>query len=108
MRRGPFPRSGRRSRIAFSERSSYISIPTNRINLKSTQFQHIKGLPNYSNDIVLIQQFHIPKDTPRAKEIQDTLIKNSNNPYIKTIYLLNERIYTPKELGFDSIPNKIK
>ena len=66
-------------------------------------------IPNYSNEIILIQQFHIPKQSIRYKEICDTLKKNVANPKIKIIYLLNEKYYTPKELGFHDgvLPSKI-
>ena len=56
--------------------------------------------------IVLIQQFHIPTCNNRYYEIKDTLQRNINNPYIKKIYLLNERKYSNIELGSSS--TKIK
>lgn len=65
----------------------------------------------YSNNIALIQQFHIPKDTSRYEEIKDTLRRNSQNPKLSTIYLLNERDYTNEELGFSNetpLPSHIK
>ena len=63
----------------------------------------------YKTKIALIQQFHIPSSASRYEEIKDTLKKNVNNQKINNIYLLNEKIYTPKELGFENtIPNKIK
>ena len=44
-------------------------------------------------------QFFIPKTDDRLKEIQTCLRFNIENPHIKSVYLLNERIYTESELG---------
>jgi hypothetical protein len=49
--------------------------------------------------IILITQFFIHKDSQRNYEIKYCLQKNCDNHLIDTIYLLNERIYTPEELG---------
>lgn len=48
---------------------------------------------------VLIQQYYIPKNNDRKKEVQFCLKCNLNNKFIQTIYLLNEREYTLSELG---------
>ena len=49
--------------------------------------------------ITLIQQYYIPNNNDRKKEIQFCLKCNLNNKFISTIYLLNEREYTLGELG---------
>lgn len=57
-------------------------------------------LPDKSNDkINLFLQFYIDKSPTRQKEIERCLKFNANNAKIDKIYLLNERIYTPQELG---------
>ena len=61
----------------------------------------------YSNTITLLQQFHIPKNEERYQEIKTVLKKNIDNTNIHHIYLLNERKYTPEELGITTIPNKL-
>ena len=53
----------------------------------------------YKDDIYLFTQFYIPKEDKRIKEVNDTLKNNLGNTHIKKIVLLNERIYTPEELG---------
>jgi len=58
--------------------------------------------------ILLFQQFYIDKNIERYNEIKYSLHKNVENNYIDTIYLLNERIYTNKELGLTSTNEKIK
>lgn len=55
--------------------------------------------------IHIISQFFIPNDSYRLKEIQYALKQNNNNNYIHHIHLLNEKIYSSKELGVES--NKI-
>ena len=54
------------------------------------------------DDIFLFSQFFIHSDTLRTYEIKYCLKKNVENPNIKIIYLLNERIYTDEELGVSS------
>ena len=58
--------------------------------------------------IYLIQQFYIPNDKIRYLETKTCLKINNNNKFINKIILLNEKIYTNKELGFDSSQNKIQ
>jgi len=53
------------------------------------------------NNIYLIQQFFIHPDKKRQQEILYCLKQNANNKHISTIYLLNEKIYTQKELGLN-------
>jgi hypothetical protein len=59
-----------------------------------------------TNNIVLIQQFYIPSKTQKYNEIKYVLKKNVENQNINFIYLLNEKLYTNKELGIKS--DKIK
>ena len=58
------------------------------------------------NNIYLIQQFFIHPDKKRQQEILYCLKQNANNKHISTIYLLNEKIYTQKELGLNDIEIK--
>lgn len=62
--------------------------------------------PQYNNDnneckddIYIFTQFYIPKEAKRIKEVNDTLKNNINNKFVTKVILLNERIYTPAELG---------
>jgi hypothetical protein len=52
-----------------------------------------------SDPIYLFTQFYIDKNEEHANEIKFALKKNVENPYIDSIILLNERIYTDEELG---------
>ena len=52
-----------------------------------------------NDPIYLIQQYYIPTDKTRREEIQRCLMYNCNNNAIDKIILLNERIYSSKELG---------
>ena len=61
---------------------------------------------NTTKNIVLIQQFYIPKIKYRYNEVKEVLKRNVENKYINKIILLNEQIYTGKELGIES--NKIQ
>lgn len=58
------------------------------------------------DEIILIQQFFLHSNENRKKEIQNTLSYNVHNNNINKIILLNERIYSDKELGISS--EKIK
>ena len=49
--------------------------------------------------IYIIAQFFIHRNSMRQREIMYCLRKNLENPLIQKIYLLNERIYSPNELG---------
>lgn len=55
----------------------------------------------YKDDIYLIQQFFIHSDEYRYKEIKFCLKRNISNKFIKSVILLNERIYTKEELGLN-------
>ena len=69
--------------------------PTYIINNHSTYYK-----PHEScQDIHLIQQFFVHPDPKRHYEIQVCLQQNLSNSLLKSITLLNERIYTPEELG---------
>ena len=56
--------------------------------------------------IIVITQFYIPKNNNRTNEIRKCLALNAHNNQISNIYLLNEKIYSDKELGTSS--DKIK
>jgi hypothetical protein len=56
---------------------------------------------NYVDNIYLIQQFFIPSNAARKREIVETLKNNCNVDKISKIILLNERIYTKAELGLN-------
>ncbi len=51
--------------------------------------------------IDLYQQFFLHPSEERNSEIKTCLKMNVINPFINKIYLLNERIYTPEELGVE-------
>ena len=57
------------------------------------------------NNIYLFQQFYISNNKLRYNETKYCLMKNYNNKYISKIYLLNEKIYTNKELGISDNTN---
>jgi hypothetical protein len=62
---------------------------------------------NTSNDpIIIITQFYITKNNNRTNEIRKCLALNAHNNQVSKIYLLNEKIYSYKELGTES--DKIK
>jgi len=54
-----------------------------------------------SDPITLMTQFHIPEDLIRRAEVKEALKRNVENKFIKSIILMNERAYTPLELGVD-------
>lgn len=54
----------------------------------------------YDNgSIVIIQQFYIPKNVTRLQELQNCLKINCNNDKVDKIILLNEKLYSERELG---------
>lgn len=58
---------------------------------------------NVTNDpINIIYQFYVDKNRTRHKELQHSLIFNVKNENVKNIYLINERVYSPQELGVNS------
>jgi hypothetical protein len=59
------------------------------------------------DDIYLIYQYYLPNIKARLNEVQETLRRNIDNPYISKIYILGERLYTNKELGLEIHTDKI-
>ena len=59
------------------------------------------SLPENSCDdpIIIITQFYITKNNNRTNEIRKCLALNAHNNQVSKIYLLNEKIYSDKELG---------
>ena len=57
------------------------------------------GNPVSDTDVHLCTQFFIHRDASRTKELRTCLQRNIDNPTVTHIHLLNERIYTPQELG---------
>ena len=74
----------------------YLSI-SGKINTKSK----VDNEPIY-----LIYQYFVQRNASRNKELQECLRRNVENPLITKIFLLNEKIYSDKELGIQS--DKIK
>lgn len=74
--------------------------------LKSNKLYQSKNKNLIDNNINLFCQFFINKNIERQKEIEYVLQKNVDNKFVNNIYLLNEKIYTDKELGIKS--DKIK
>ena len=64
--------------------------------------------PVTSDKINVLYQFFIHPVPARANEIRLCLSMNLKNPFIDKVYLLNERIYTEKELGIESAPQVFK
>ena len=62
----------------------------------------IKRVEKRENDINLIMQFYIDKNSERQKEIKRCLFLNVYNKLINKIYLFNEREYSHEELGIQS------
>ena len=63
--------------------------------------------PGIQDHINIFYQFFIHSDPNRNHEIKTCLRKNIENPYITHIYLLNERVFTLRELGLTTATNKI-
>lgn len=64
------------------------------------------NLKENNEKITIFQQFFIPQNKERYRELQETLQFNLQNPNIDKIYLLNEKIYSNNELGLTN-ENKI-
>lgn len=58
--------------------------------------------------INLFVQFFISTNKERNEELKQSLFYNVSNPNINNIYLLNEKIYTNKELGIEKCEEKVK
>lgn len=69
---------------------------------KSESAKRSSAPPPIHSEVHLFGQFFINTDESRQKEIIHCLDKNSENPYITHIHLLNERIYSESELGISS------
>ena len=70
--------------------------------IESSKTLEISDNPNLSgesSDIHIIMQFFVHGSTIRNNEIKTCLQKNQENNNITKIHLLNERIYSDKELG---------
>ena len=67
----------------------------------TTIVQNIENiqLQRCNDDIYLFQQFFIPSDEERRLEVNECLRRNVGLGLFKKIYLLNERIYSPLEMG---------
>ena len=75
-----------------------ISIPTT-----------LNECPTSIDEIHIFTQFFIHKNNRRQHELLSCLKNNYNNPFITNIHLLNEKIYSWKEMGIDDEKdNKIK
>jgi hypothetical protein len=99
----------------FSEIKNYLKDtsklhprPGNAIMYNMYLSEKIDYLDNENNEnIFLVQQFYIDNNEDRQKEILKCLKLNVFNKSINKIYLLNERIYTNTELGFENDNDKI-
>jgi len=73
----------------------------------SEPLTQLDGAPN-SDPTHLFIQFYIDANRARQKEIVQCLQNNIDNPLIDKIYLLNERIYKPRELGVTPSPKIVQ
>ena len=65
--------------------------------------EQAKRMPDKSTDeIHLFMQFYVDSNSARQLEIRTCLYKNAENRFVRKIHLLNERLYTAKELGVKS------
>jgi len=71
------------------------------LNLIKSKDSLVNSIPN-KEEIHFIGQFFIHKNQQRQSEISKCLNYICNNPYITTVHLLNERIYTNEELTTSS------
>ena len=60
-----------------------------------------------NDPIVVFSQFYIDSDDARAEEIKRSLVLVANNKSISRVYLINERIYTAEEMGFDTLEDSL-
>jgi hypothetical protein len=67
-----------------------------------TSEQATKLSDKSTDEIHLFMQFYIDANPQRQTEIRTCLFKNLENPYVRKVHLLNERLYSPKELGVRS------
>lgn len=73
----------------------------------SSPLQQLDTVSN-CDPINLFIQFYIDANRARQKEIVQCLQNNIDNPLIDKIYLLNERIYKPRELGVTPSPKIVQ
>lgn len=71
-------------------------------NSKPLEISENPNLSGDSSDIHIIMQFFIHSSSIRNNEIKSCLQKNQENNNITKIHLLNERIYSDKELGIQT------
>jgi len=53
--------------------------------------------------INVVYQFFIPQDKHRRREIQECLRRNAENKHVDSVVLMNEREYSPQELGLKNL-----
>jgi hypothetical protein len=75
-----------------------LNMLTNKINKFQLTFNQPQYLDEYKDNIYVFQQFYIPKDDSRKKEINECLKKNVKIRLITKIVLLNEKEYTREEM----------
>ena len=65
---------------------------------------HAVKLPdkNTTDEVHLFMQYYIDSSDARQAEIRACLYNNLQNPFIRKVHMLNERIYTNKEIGVKS------
>ena len=60
-------------------------------------------LEESTNDsIIIIAQFFLTKNNNRTNELKSCISLNCHNKAVSKIYLLNERVYTPSEIGTEN------
>jgi hypothetical protein len=69
--------------------------------IRETSLTTRRGPPT-QDPIHLFLQYFVPTDPKRAAEVRYALLQNVQNGHIESIVMLNERVYTPEELGTDS------
>jgi hypothetical protein len=70
--------------------------------IKIMNSERIIEYKTIKDPIFLFYQFFIHPNEDRYNEIKYCLLKNVQNEFVDKIYLLNERIYSDKELGVSS------
>lgn len=64
----------------------------------------VADAPNtVDNEIHIFTQFFVHKNASRNEELRHCMKQNHDNPHVAHIHLLNERIYTPEEMGLCSV-----
>lgn len=93
----PFSRNIIHNIIRIIKNDGWLNGP---IFLSSTlDYSNIDLSSSTDAPIAIIQQFYIPTDSLRLVEVRQSLALNTANQNINKIILLNERVYTPDELG---------